>query len=240
MNGDDGVRRLLADFAEQATGDAAMDADADVARGQRALRLLRMRRTTGVLVVAAAAGAVVATGGPANWWSGHGADVASDAATEGSATPSAIQPYEVPASSGQPTLELGTPMVASAGTTVVLVRNTAKWPGISCGLAPSGWNTRIATAQTVVLAAPAGAAARGKIELRTADAADRLLQVSAVRAPGRLVFLGLYASGDRGAQLKQGDSWVILRVPRGQAGWADPVVVRLMASCAPAGTPATR
>jgi hypothetical protein len=243
---DEAVRKLLADFADRVVDGAAVDADGDVARGRRALRRLRMRRrATVVLVGVAAAGVTVATGGPAAWMPGPGGDVvAHSPATDGDAAARRAAPRTEPyagSATALPTVELATPMMgAASGLGVPLVRNASTWPGIACGLVPDGWQPRQARFGYVVLAPAAGTTPAGTLQLRVAGTADRLSKVIVVKRPGQLVFIGRYDATRRAAQLKQGDSWLILRMAGTAVTWSDDTVVRLLTSCSIPPVPTTR
>jgi hypothetical protein len=209
---DDEVRRLLADFADRAVGDQpAADVDEDVARGRRALRRVRLRRrTAGVLTAATAVAAVALTGGPMRWF-------ATDDPIAGVA-PASTNPASTP------------------GTATVTLTKGATTSGvIGCDLTPAGWRSQPAKAGYAVLAPPVtrtdGKAMDGELVLHTAPAADHILRVSAVRQPGRIVHLGWYAAGERVAQTKLGDTWLIVRAPRGGAGWNDTALLRFVGSC---------
>jgi hypothetical protein len=210
---DDEVRRLLADFADRAIGDQpAADVDEDVARGRRAVRRVRLRlATAGVLAAAAAVGAVVVTGGPLRWFA---ADSPPVGASPASPTPT--------------------------GASVTLTKGLTTSGVIGCELAPAGWRPQPTKPGYAVLAPPAartdakgtdGKGTDGKLVLHTSPDADRILRVSAVRQPGRIVHLGWYENGDRVAQTKLGDTWLIVQVPRGGAGWDDTALLRFVESC---------
>ncbi len=235
---DEQVRRLLADFADRAVGEHPPgDVEDDVARGRRALRRLRMRRrTAGVLVGAAAIAAVAVTGGPGAWFAGRDTDPPPVAGRQ--STPRPARP--APASTMAPTTYRIAPPV-------VLARNTARWPDVGCGLAPAGWHAQPSLPRQVVLAPPYSSSSdgrdlNGKLVLRRADVADRFVKATPHHQPGKLVFLGWYAAGERAAQVKLGEDWLIVRVPRGAPGWDDKTLLRMVGSCTVLGivTPTAR
>jgi hypothetical protein len=205
---DDEVRRLLADFADRAVGDQpAADVDEDVARGRRAVRRVRLRlAAAGVLAAAVAVGAVAVTGGPLRWFA---ADSPPVGASPASPTPT--------------------------GASVTLTKGITTSGVIGCELAPAGWRSQPTKPGYAVLAPPAARAdakvTDDKLVLHTSPEADRILRVSAVRQPGRIVHLGWYENGDRVAQTKLGDTWLIVQVPRGGAGWDDTALLRFVGSC---------
>ncbi|MGH3465186.1 MAG: hypothetical protein ACRDP9_27280 [Kribbellaceae bacterium] len=231
---DEQVRKLLTDFADRAVSDhPAADVEADVTRGRRALRRLRVRRrTAGVLVCAAAVAAVAATGGPGSWFAGDGPQVASDAP---GATQQTQQTKQTQAASARPQ-PAATRVLEQPLERVVLAKNSARWSGVGCGLAPAGWHAQRSLPQQVVLAPPYssnsdGRDLNGKLVLRSAEVADPFLKPTPHQQPGRLVFLGWYAAGERAAQVKLGEDWLIVRLPRGAAGWNDATLLRLVGSC---------
>jgi hypothetical protein len=225
---DERVRKLLTDFADRAVGDHPVaNVEADVTRGRRALRRLRMRRrTAGVLVGAAAVAAVAATGGPGSWFAGDGPQVASDA-------PGATQQTQAASARPQPA---ATRVLEQPVARVVLAKNSARWSEVGCGLAPAGWHAQRSLPRHVVLAPPYSSSSdgrdlNGKLVLRSAEVADQFLKPTPHHQPGRLVFLGWYAAGERAAQVKLGEDWLIVRLPRGGAGWNDSTLLRLVGSC---------
>ena len=205
---DDEVRRLLADFAARAAGDQpAPDVDDDVARGRRAVRRVRLRlATAGVVVVAAAVVAVALTGGPLRWFAADG-------------PPVGARPASPP------------PTLAS----VTLTKGLTTSGVIGCELTPAGWRSEPTKPGYAVLAPPTAPTddkvMDDNLVLHTSPDADRILLVSAVRQPGRIVHLGWYENGERVAQTKLGDTWLIVQVPRGGAGWDDTALLRFVESC---------
>lgn len=231
---DDEVRRLLTDFADRTVGEGGeggdavappvVDVDADVARGRRALRRLRLRRrTAGVFAVATVAGAVALSGGPGAWFSGDGDQVATDTPAASAASPASRTP-------APPSARFST------ASSVVLAKGARQWGGIDCGLSPAGWQYQKSNTGYAVLAPPYSSSSdardlTGKLVLRTAVNADKILKVDAVRQPGRIVHLGWYPAGERVAQTKLGGTWLIVRTPRGAAGWDDKVLLEFVGSC---------
>ena len=111
---------------------------------------------------------------------------------------------------------------------VQLAETPGSWGGIGCGLSPSGWRP---VAQKTGYAALVAPGVSGQLVLRTASKADSIEGVTAVREPGRIVHLGWYAEGDRVAQTKLGDTWLIVRLPPEGQGWNDTVLLRFVDSC---------
>lgn len=111
---------------------------------------------------------------------------------------------------------------------VMLADKPGSWGGIGCKLSPSGWR---AVAQKTGYAALIAPGSSGQLVLRTASEADDIEAVTAVREPGRIVHLGWYAEGDRVAQTKLGDTWLIVRLPPDGQGWNDTVLLRFVDSC---------
>lgn len=111
---------------------------------------------------------------------------------------------------------------------VMLAETPGSWGGISCKLSPSGWRV---VAQKTGYAALTAPGSSGQLVLRTASKADNIEAGTAVREPGRIVRLGWYAEGDRVAQTKLGDTWLIVRLPPDAQGWNDTVLLRFVDSC---------
>ena len=111
---------------------------------------------------------------------------------------------------------------------VLLAETPGSWGGIGCELSPSGWRP---VAQKTGYAALVAPGVSGQLVLRTASKADSIEGVTAVREPGRIVHLGWYAEGDRVAQTKLGDTWLIVRLPPEGQGWNDTVLLQFVDSC---------
>lgn len=111
---------------------------------------------------------------------------------------------------------------------VMLAETPGSWGGIGCALTPSGWRPVAQKTGYAALTAPGSTA---RLVLRTAAKADSIEGVTAVREPGRVVHLGWYAEGDRVAQTKLGDTWLIVRLPPEGQGWNDAVLLRFVDSC---------
>ncbi len=211
---DDEVRRLLADFADRAAGDQpAPDVDEVVARGRRAVRRVRLRLATGgVVVLAAAVAAVALTGGPLRWFAADSPPVGASPASP-----------------------------ASTAAGVTLTKGVTTSGVIGCELTPAGWRSEPTKPGYAVLAPPAAGTddkvMDDKLVLHTSPDADHILRVSAVRQPGRIVHLGWYENGERVAQTKLGDTWLIVQVPRGGGGWDDTALLRFVESCSVRLTP---
>ncbi|MFK4089256.1 hypothetical protein ACI2LF_34405 [Kribbella sp. NPDC020789] len=224
----DEVKKLLEGFAEEAAvGLPPADIDADVARGQRALRRIkRRRRVTGVLCVAAASAAVFAFGNQVKWWGSAGSPpVAAGGEHEAPVTAAGSTAPSAKSSEGEVSL-------FSAG--VELVANKQSWNRIGCTLTPSGWAPeKPIAADRVVLAQP---------QMRTAEVAAKVvlerretaLTLDAVRvsdADGKTFHIGTQA-GRLTGQVKLADQWLLIEAPAGDPAWNDDTLRRFLESCA--------
>lgn len=231
----DEVKRLLEQFADQTIADApAVDVDADVARGRRALRRIKnRRRATGVLTLAAVSAVAFMVNESVGLWGRGDAGVAagsqSSEATAGASSSEAPNPANT--ADGK-TLTFG-------AAAVDLVANKEQWPGLGCALAPAGWTVaQPVTAQQVVLAPVAQRTASStgtadKLVLSVVSEAEKLVGVRVVQEGGKTFHLGAYANGRLVGQVNQGDQWVVARAPLGEGGWSDDVLQRLLDSCKP-------
>lgn len=231
----DEVKRLLEQFADQAIADApAVDVDADVARGRRALRRIKYRRrATGVLCLAAVSATALMVNESVGLWDRGDAGVAAGTRS-GQATPGASSsdaPNPARTSEGK-TLTFG-------AAAVDLVANKDQWPGLGCELVPAGWSVAQPVMTQQVVLAPGtqrtgySTGTADKLVLSVVTKAEPLMGLRVVQADGKTFHLGAYANGRLVGQVQQGDQWVVARAPVGGDGWSDDVLQRLLGSCKP-------
>jgi hypothetical protein len=226
----DEVKKLLEGFVDRAAdGLPAVDIEADVARGRRALRRIkRRRRVTGVLCVAAVSAAVLAIGDQVKWWNDGSTEVATgDSDTTAPAISSA-------SATPTPMLAEGSETASTyAGMLVELVANRQPWNSIGCSLAPKGWTaeTPIA-ADRVVLSRPTVRTAdvATKVVLRAAPAAQSLTSPRVTGAGGKTFQIGTL-NGRLTGQVKLTDQWLLVELPAGTQDWNDGLLQRFMSSC---------
>lgn len=228
----DEVKRLLEGFADRAAvGLPDADIDADVSRGRRALRRIkRRRRVTGVLCVAAASALVLAIGNQVKWW-GNGNEVAGGTVEPQTSAPASTRAATSPAPSVKPTSQQ---TISMFGAPVVeLVANKQPWSSIRCGLAPKGWTPEAPIA--------AGRVVLSKAEMRTADAAAKvvlqaapqarsLAQVRVSAASGKTFRIGTL-KGRLSGQVQVANQWLLVELPTGTVEWPDDVLRRFLNSC---------
>ncbi|MGW7687230.1 hypothetical protein ACWGID_41195 [Kribbella sp. NPDC054772] len=226
----DDVKRLLEGFADRAAdGLPDADIDADVTRGQRALRRIkRRRRATGVLCVAAVSALALAVGNQVKWW-GNTAEVAGGTAeprtAAAPATPQAAAPAKPKSSQ---TMSMFGASVAE------LVANKQPWSTIDCGLAPKGWSPESPIAANhVVLSQPEMRTTdvAAKIVLQAAPQARALSGVHVTQSSGKTFHLGTL-DGRRTGQVKLANQWLLVELPTGTVEWPDDVLRRFLDSCA--------
>jgi hypothetical protein len=235
----DEVKRLLEEFADRAVAEVPpVDVEADVVRGRRALRRIKVRRrVTGVLCVAGLSTVVLVAGNQLQWWGAGNAGVATGS-TEGRANPESSQsdaPARTPAPGAATKAQSERSQSVFSAPNVELVANRQSWSGIGCTLVPKGWSLEVpaATGQAVLTPATARSSSgpETKLILQAAPESEKLLAVRVIQADGKVFHVGTVADGREVGQVKLGARWLVVRLPAGDQGWTDAVLHRFMASC---------
>jgi hypothetical protein len=235
----DEVKRLLEEFADRVVAEVPpVDVEADVLRGRRALRRIKVRRrATGVLCVAAVSTVVLAAGNQLQWWGAGDAGVATDSA-KGRTNPESSQseaPARTPAPGSSTRAQSGQTQSIFAAHNVELVANRQSWSGIRCTLVPLGWTlqTPAATGQVVLTptSARSSSGAETKLVLHAAADSEKLLAVRVLQAGGQVFHVGTVADGREVGEVQLGARWLVVQLPAGDRGWTDDVLRRFMASC---------